>query len=215
MTKIIIIDDHQLIIDGILLILKDQKDIQIIDYSTSGDLILKRGSVETADLALVDIEMPEMDGFALTEKFLKINPSIKILVLTMHKEQSLMKKMIELGASGYVLKNSDRDVLLSAIKQVSSGRKVFDSELLISMMDGEKKILHKKISSLSDETLTSREKEILIHLAQGLSSKDIAEKMFISPRTVDTHRTNIMNKLDIHNVAGLIRYAFQSGIISV
>ncbi|MDQ3191699.1 MAG: response regulator transcription factor [Bacteroidota bacterium] len=215
MTKLILIDDHQIIIDGLKSILKNEKDLQVIDYANSGEEILKKSSVQEADLAIVDIDMPEMDGYELTEKLKNINKEIRVLILTMHREEELMKKMIKIGADGYLIKNSDKEILLATIRQVASGKKVYDSELLLSLLEDEKKSLQKQVDHLQDQTITSREKEILALIAHGFSNREIGEKLFISARTVDTHRTNLMNKLNIHNLAGLIRYAYKVGVISI
>ena len=213
--KVILIDDHQLIIDGIRSLLNASEKIEVIDEATSGEVILTRPSVMQADIALVDIDMPGMDGFQLTESLIKKNPSIKVLIVTMHGEPELVKKMIRIGASGYILKHTDQHLLLSAVEQVAKGRKMFDSEILLNVMNEQEKASRSRMSAMQDIPLTSREIEILKLLSEGLSNKEIADMIHISHRTVDTHRTNLMNKLGIHNIAGLIHYAYRNGLINI
>ena len=161
------------------------------------------------DVVLMDINMPVMDGMEATIRIKRTMPDIKILSLTQHNERAMVQKLMDCGSDGYVLKNIDRDELLLAIRKLMKGQKYFSEE--VSQKLAEREVL--TAASGAPAELTDREREILRLISEGLSSKQIGDMLFISSRTVDTHRTNLMNKLDIHNVAGLIRFAFQNGIV--
>ena len=161
-------------------------------------------------LLITDLDMPGMSGDEMLVLLKETNPSLKVLVLTMHEEKSVVKHLLSTGADGYLLKSSGKKSFLKAINEIREGNKYFPESIL--------KILIKEETSKSPyhpgiNELTKREKEILIQIAEGLSSKEIGSKLFISNRTVETHRTNIMRKLDVHNIAGLIKIAFKSELL--
>jgi DNA-binding NarL/FixJ family response regulator len=166
------------------------------------------------DLVLMDIDMPVMNGLEATKKIKEKHPEIKVIILSMHNEGSLVKKLISCGADGYILKNSDREELISAIQKVNKGSKYFSHEVTLSLaeLDSNASSDPGKDSFIHD--LTEREIEILKLIAEGYSNKEIGEQLFISYRTVDTHRTNLMKKIGVNNIAGLIRYAIKRGFIN-
>ncbi|MGZ4116448.1 MAG: LuxR C-terminal-related transcriptional regulator, partial [Bacteroidia bacterium] len=165
------------------------------------------------DVVLMDIEMPGISGIDTTRLLLQEHPNAKILALSMYNEKGIISKALEAGASGYVLKNVNKEELIEAIKKVAAGEKYYSSGAATALLEkNATKIVTGKKESLPDK-LTKRETEILKLVAQGLSNREVAEKLFISPRTVDTHRTNLMEKLQIKNIAGLIRYAIQNGYL--
>lgn len=207
-----IVDDHQLVIDGIKSLLEENKEIEIIGEANDGKQLLSKTKFMDADVILMDVEMKEMGGYETTKELLLKNKNLKVLALTMHNEVSVIKKMLEAGASGYILKNSDKEELISAIKKVADGKQHFSSEITFALLNEEEESDEKKPHSKTD--LTDREIEILKLIAEGLTNTEVGEKLFISPRTVDTHRTNIMKKIGVNNVAGLIRYAFQNKLIT-
>lgn len=169
------------------------------------------------DMVMMDIDMPVMNGLEATIQIKKKFPSIRIMVLTMHDEAALIKRIMEVGADGYMLKNADQQELVSAIRKIAAGEKHFSEKVLQALKDGKtdsSQFSLRPTDSVLLSTLTEREVEILRLLAEGLSNKEIGDKIFISHRTVDTHRTNLMKKLDVHNVAGLIRFAIRNGLIS-
>jgi len=153
--------------------------------------------------------MPEMDGIEATKQIKTHFPEVKIVILTMHDEQSLVKKLLEIGADGYILKNSSKTELEMAIRQIQSGKKHFSSEVTMILLEEESPA---EVNAQLKQ-LTEREIEILKLISEGLSNKEIGDQLFISHRTVDTHRTNLMKKLDVHNVAGLIRFAIKNGLV--
>ncbi|MBS4058418.1 MAG: response regulator transcription factor [Bacteroidales bacterium] len=213
MIKVVITDDHQLILDGLRSILEQQTDIKVISTANNGADLLRQLGFIKPDIVLMDIDMPIMNGIEATQQVKSTYPDIKIIMLTMHDEKAMVKKLTDIGASGFILKNSDKDELLQAIKRVHQGGKYFSSELTMNLISHG--ITPGMPGSMDDKkaVLTEREIEILKLIAEGLSNKEIGDKLFISHRTVDTHRTNLMKKLDVSNIAGLIRYAIKNGFI--
>jgi DNA-binding NarL/FixJ family response regulator len=208
--KIIITDDHQLVIDGLKALLKESKDVKILADARNGQDLIKHLRLIRPDVILMDIDMPVVNGIEATKRIKGLYPDIKIIALTMHGEKGMIKTMMQAGADGYLLKSCDEDELCMAIKKVHSGQKYFSSEVADNLLSNN---LEGQEASSRKVPLTAREEDILKLVSQGLSNKEIGEKLFISHRTVDTHRTNLMNKLDIHNVAGLIRYAIAHGYV--
>lgn len=212
MISVILADDHQIIIDGISNLLESEKDIAVIAHCNNGEEVLEKLPWLEADVLLLDLDMPKMNGLQCAEQVHKRFPNIKIAILTMHQEKALIEKFIELGVKGYFLKTIAKDELVFAVKTIASGGEYFPAAVT--------KALLKKQSLTPDVTqsplladLTKREIEIIRLVSRGFSNKEIGEKLFISPRTADTHRTNIMRKLDLHNVAEMVRFAFQNKLI--
>ena len=212
--KILIADDHQLIIDGIKSLINNVPQFDLIAEANNGKEAVKIAKLINPDIVLMDIDMPIMNGIEATEKIKSFNPEIKIIILSMHNEKGLVKKLIRLGADGYLLKNSDQNELIEAISKVASGQQYFSPEVTMSLLNKETEIKSsfKANSIISD--LTDREIEILKLIAQGYSNKEIGEKLFISHRTVDTHRTNLMKKINVSNIAGIITFAIKNGFVS-
>lgn len=212
--KILIADDHQLIIEGIKTLLEDVEGITITDVATNGREVIEKLKYQEVDIILMDIDMPIMNGYEATQLVLKKYPHIKVIALTMYDEKALITKIVNAGASGYILKNIRKEELLKAITKVANGEKYFSNEILFTLSKPElKDIISEKQNNIPIVQLTQREIEVLKLITQGLSNKEIGEKLFISPRTVDTHRTNLMQKLNVHNIAGLIRYAIKNGLV--
>jgi DNA-binding NarL/FixJ family response regulator len=212
--KVLITDDHQIIIDGLKSLLNDVNGIQIVGEALNGADALQTLDLLSADLVLMDIDMPVMNGMEATRLIKKKYPKIKVIILSMHNEGSLVKKLIASGADGYILKNSDREELIAAILKVSEGQKYFSPDVTLSLAEvsSHHNSGQEKESYIHD--LTDREIEILKLIAEGYSNKEIGEKLFISHRTVDTHRTNLMKKIGVNNIAGLIRYAIKRGFVN-
>jgi len=212
MINVVLADDHQIILDGISNLLDNMPDIEVIGHCSNGVEVLEKLPWIKADVLLLDLDMPKMNGFQCAEQVHKRFPNVKIAILTMHEEKALIEKFIELGVKGYFLKTICKDELIHAIKTIASGGDYFPSDVT--------KALLKKQSIIPDVTqssllanLTKREIEIIRLVSQGFTNKEIAQELFISPRTADTHRTNIMRKLDLHNVAEIVRFAFQNKLI--
>jgi two-component system nitrate/nitrite response regulator NarL len=204
-----LVDDHQIVLDGLKALIDDADGFECVAVANNGKVAIDMLKLFKVDVVLMDINMPVMDGMEATIRIKRTMPDIKILSLTQHNERAMVQKLMDCGSDGYVLKNIDRDELLLAIRKLMKGQKYFSEE--VSQKLAEREVL--TAASGAPAELTDREREILRLISEGLSSKQIGDMLFISSRTVDTHRTNLMNKLDIHNVAGLIRFAFQNGIV--
>jgi len=208
--SVMIVDDHQLIIDGLHTLLRNISDIEVIADANDGPTLLKHMALRQPDVLIMDVDMPHMSGRELAHKVREQYPSVQMLALTMHNDRAVIQAMTQAGARGYLLKNTSQNDLVQAIKRVSEGKTYYSSEVTDTLLSPSPE---SAIQDPSIAVLTEREREILVQIAEGLSNTQIGEKLFISPRTVDTHRTNLMKKLDVHNIAGLIRYAYRHGLV--
>ncbi|MCW5520937.1 response regulator transcription factor [Aureitalea sp. L0-47] len=208
MIQVYIVDDHKMVIEGLQLLLQNEDDIQVLGSALSGQEALDRIPQEQPDVVLLDINMPDMNGIDTCKKLLEINPDLKVVAISMHKESSLIKLMLSSGAKGYVLKNAGQDEVIEAIKKVHSGKMYLDetvNEIVVnSVASGQD-----KKSSSPFPTLSRREKEILQLILKEHTTHEIAEKLFISFGTVETHRRNMLIKTGARNTAGLVRIALE------
>jgi len=208
--NILLVDDHKLIRDGIKSIINTSKHIKVVGDCSNGKEAIdflkeKEGGV---NVILMDITMPELNGIDATEIITKLYPKIKILALTMHIEESYLMKMINAGALGYVLKDSSRANLIEAIKTVYKNEKFYSSEVSMKLINH---LFNEDKETESD--LSHREIQILKSISHGNTNKEIAKQLCISSRTVETHRRNIIRKLNVKNTAELISHAVSEGLI--
>lgn len=208
--RVAICDDHRLVIDGLLGLLANAADIERVGTAINGAEAIYLLEHVKVDVLLMDLDMPEMNGREATRRVKSERPGVKVLVLTMNDEPAVVRDLMALGADGYLLKTCGKDELLLAIRETHAGRKHFSGALISSMMEERAQTTS---SSKLLQDLSEREVQVLAAVAEGLGNKEIGEKLFISPRTVDTHRTNLMKKLDTHNVAGLVRIAIKAGLV--
>jgi DNA-binding NarL/FixJ family response regulator len=209
--RLLLADDHALVLDGLEALLLQEPSFEIAAKAGNGKEAIQKLAEHSIDIALLDIDMPEMNGFEVTFYIIANQLSTKILLLSMHAEPSLVNKALEIGADGYVLKTAELEELVFALKQVKRGKKYFDANLFMHKTSvGGVLYTQNGVTALSG--LTTREKEILKLLSNGLNNNEIGEQLFISPKTVDTHRTNLMRKLNVHNIAALIRIAIKAGL---
>lgn len=208
MIQVFIVDDHKMVIEGLQLLLQNEENIKVVGSAVSGAEALERIPTEQPDVVLLDINMPEMNGIDTCKKLLETHPDLKIIAISMHKESSLIKLMLSSGAKGYVLKNAGQDEVIEAIEKVHSGKMYLDdtvNEIVVnSVATG-----HDKKSSSPFPTLSRREKEILQLILKEHTTQEIAEKLFISFGTVETHRRNMLIKTGARNTAGLVRIALE------
>ncbi|HQG38623.1 MAG TPA: response regulator transcription factor [Chitinophagales bacterium] len=208
--RIILVDDHQMLIDGLTAILSINNDIEIIKTFTNGKLLIEEVSSLHPDIILTDISMPEIDGYELTKQIKKINPSILVIALSMSGNIVDINRMIEVGISGYVLKNVGNKELVEAIYKVAQGKMHFSDDVLEEMIKNK----HSKPEKSEEQAkLTERELEILKLIVQEYNNAEIADKLFISERTVETHRKNMIRKFNTKTIVGLIKYAMDSKLI--
>lgn len=206
----VIADDHRLVLEGLVRLLADWPAIAAIHSASNGFEAYALSMKPEVDVLISDIEMPEMSGIELLRKVKQDRPELKVLMLSMHNNSGLIREVIQLQADGYMLKSADREELQSAITAILSGNRYFDQKVVLELAR-QPETAGEQHPSLKE--LTKREKEILKLIAQGYSNKSIADKLFISIKTVDSHRTHLMQKLDIHNTAGLTRFTIQAGLI--
>ena len=211
LIKILIADDHKIVIDGIKSLLTEEANFKVVGEVDNGQQVLHFIKDNEVDVFLVDVTMPVMNGIETTKAVKEVLPDAKILALTMHEDPQYFKKMVESGASGYILKNTDKHELVKAIQLIAEGRNYFSNEMYSDFIMG--RIKPDKESEDPEMFLTKREIEVLKLIADEMKNHEIAEKLFISTRTVDTHRRNLLQKLDVKNTAGLVRYALKAGII--
>lgn len=209
--RIIIADDHQLFRNGLKILLNAFPEFEVTGEASNGEEFLKILRNTRAEIALMDINMPEMDGIEATRKGLKICPDIEIIALTMYGEEEYYYKMVDSGVKGFLLKDSDISEVKEAILTVRKGGSYFSQELLYHVIQ---KIKHRENESKS-ANLSKREKEILSKICEGLSNQEIAETLFISKRTVDKHRANLLGKTNSKNTASLILFAIKNKLIQI
>ncbi len=209
--KLLLADDHQIIRDGIKLMLKKNASIDIVAEASNGKEVIKylEKNARNIDVVLMDINMPEMNGIDATQIISERFDTIKILALTMHAEETYISNMLKAGSLGYVLKESGTNELISAIKTVAKGQKYYSNEVSVTMINSLMNQDNNKDSELSE-----RELEVLAYIANGKTNKEVGKKLCISGRTVETHRRNIMAKLEFNNTAEMIRYAIENNIIA-
>lgn len=210
--RVLIVDDHQIMIDGLLALLASEPSISVIGVGKNGRQALDILTGETTDVVLTDISMPEMDGLTLTKEIKKKYPTVKVIALSMHGDTSHIQDMLDAGVSGYIYKNVSNDELIKALKKVYEGGVYYSDEIATAIMQSltdhsKKKAEEEKVN------LTSREREIIQLIAKEYSNAKIAEELFISERTVETHRKNIYTKTNTSSIVGLIKWAFENKII--
>lgn len=216
-TKVLIADDHEVVRDGLKNILHSSGTMMVIGEANDGNEAIGLYDKLRPDIVIMDISMPNMNGIEATKKITDRFPDAKILILTMHDNQEYLNQVIRCGAHGFVLKNTDKDELLDAVRTVAEGDKFFSKDISKMMIENYIRAAqeNERPSANKEIPLTKREIEILKQIAEGHSNQEIANLLFISYNTVDTHRKNIMHKLSIKNTAGLVRYAIEKGLITL
>lgn len=212
---LILADDHRLVRDGIKSLLAGATDIVILADAENGAQAVELADKHKPAVMLLDISMPQLNGLEAVKAIKSLSPQTKVIMLSMHEEPEYIIKSLKNGASGYLLKSVERDELLKAIRAVADGKTHYQSDVAQTVLQSFSPEPLKETQSKEDPapTLTEREKEILQCVAAGLSTKQIAQKLFISPRTVEAHRSNIAKKLGAQNAAELVRLAMQHGLI--
>jgi len=210
--RLLLVDDHPVVRKGIRSVLAAKAQLEIIGEAGDGREALRLAKELKPDMILMDIEMPHLNGLGVTEVLRKEMPQIKVLILSMHSSTEFVLRIIQSGARGYVLKEAPAEDLLQAIELVNSGESFFSPDVarvaLNQFVRGEGQTKH-------GSGLTRREEEVLTEIARGFSNKEIADRLNVGVRTVETHRERIMTKLNIHGVAGLTRYAIAKGFVTV
>ncbi len=212
MINILLVDDHQIIIDGLRGLLEEEENIGVLYEAQNGEQTIKIAAQESIDLILLDINLPDKSGFDICQELKSLTNCPKIIALTMYGNAGYINKMIKAGVDGYLLKNTGRAELLKAIQTIMNGERYFSKEVTDTLVAG---IHEPKKPKTSDfiQKLTRREKEILQLITEEYTTDEIAVKLFISSTTVISHRKSLLRKLNAKNVAGLVKKAFEFGLL--
>jgi len=203
--KVIIADDHTLFRQGLKLILEDMDDIKVVADVANGKELIQIVSVEEPDLIIMDINMPVVNGIEASKILLHDNPELKILVISMYGDEQYYNSVIENGVRGFILKDADNSELRTAVKMILNGKSYFSQDLLLKLI--------RNRQATPKIVLTAREKEILGLICEGLSSSEIAEKIFLSERTIENHRANLLDKTGCRNSLSLVIFALRNNLI--
>jgi len=218
MIKVAIVDDHKMFRDGIAYILNSTQGYQVLWTAEDRATTLSKLKSNYPDILLVDISLGNENGIDLTEEIINLYEDVLILGLSMHHEEEYIVKMMEKGAKGYLLKDSGIEELKKALSKLMEGDYYYNDTVMRSLISRvqQKPINSKSAKSSKDESkLTDREIEIIKLVAEELSNQEISEKLFISPRTVETHKRNMISKLDVKNSIGLVRFAINQGLVDI
>jgi len=214
---VLIVDDHPLFREGLKSLLARHSSFEVIGEAGNGNDGLKKAKKLMPDLVVMDISLPDQSGIEVTSKIRSLLPETRVIVLSMHTKVDYITEAFRQGATGYVVKESATEKLLECLELVSKGEYFVDSSLshrvVKSLLESDEK--ERKITDDGYNTLTPREQQVMRLLAEGHSTKQIAEKLFISAKTVENHRSNIMSKLEVHTIMELVRYAARLGLIDV
>ncbi len=212
--RIFLADDHTILREGIRSLLENEPDMEVVGEAEDGHQAVKMVKQIKPDVILMDIAMPRLNGLEATSQIKKINPNSKILILTMHDNEEYIRKALAAGAMGYILKDAAASELLGAIRAVQRGEAVLSPAVTRLVIEDYLRWGDLKTDTPQDD-LSEREREILQLIAEGNTNKQIAEILCISIKTVQAHRSNLMNKLDLHDRGELIKYAIQKKIIEI
>ncbi|MDR5694613.1 MAG: response regulator transcription factor [Armatimonadota bacterium] len=207
--RILIVDDHALFREGIRMILEAQPDIEVVGEAEDGEQALALVEEVRPDVVIMDIAMPGIGGLEATRRIKAAHPEVRILALTMHDHKEYVLPMLGFGASGYVVKRAAASELVQAIRSVYKD----ESYLYPSVAKALLEEYRRRVPAGEEDGLTEREQEVLRLIAEGLTNQEIAQRLYLSVRTVETHRKNIMEKLGLHTSADLVRYAIRKGLI--
>jgi len=209
--QLLVVDDHPVVRKGIISCLARSPNLRVVGEAGDGEAALGKARELAPDIVLMDLELPRMDGLAVTEVLRRERPGVKVLILSMHSDAQCVMRILKAGARGYVLKGASPEELVQAIERVEAGETVFSPEVA-------RLALNQLVEGAAEEPaveLTAREREVLVQIADGLSNKEIATRLNLGVRTVETHRERIMHKLNIHSIAGLTKYAIGRGWVTL
>ncbi|WP_099361045.1 response regulator [Fredinandcohnia onubensis] len=214
MVKLLIVDDHAVVRSGLMMLLNGKNNIEVIGEASEGDEAIKKAKELNPDVVLMDLSMPHgKDGLTATQELHELMPDIAILILTMHDDEEYLFRAIQSGASGYILKNAPHEDLLGAIESVSTGNAYLTPSATKVLMSGYLDRVKKGDNADTFALLSEREKEVLEWIAKGYSNKEIGERLVISVKTVESHKSNLMEKLGLKSRPELVKYAMKKGLL--
>ncbi|MGB9629035.1 MAG: response regulator [Thermodesulfobacteriota bacterium] len=213
-SKIVLAEDHTILREGLKSLLSKSQDFEVVGEAADGREAIQCVERLKPDLILIDLSMPRMNGMEAIREIRRISKEIKVVVLTVHKSEEYILATFKAGADGYVLKDATHEELLMSIKSVLKGKHYISPEISEKVLEGYLEGRKTLKSKTSWDSLTSREREILKLIAEGYRNKEIAEELCISVKTVEKHRSNLMEKLNLHNVQALTAFAIKHGLVS-
>jgi DNA-binding NarL/FixJ family response regulator len=212
--SLLLVDDHKIVLEGLKALIEKQENMKVIGVAPNGREAVTLAQELSPDIIIMDLSMPDMNGIDATIEIIKENPSQKVLALSMHSDKRFISKALRGGAAGYMLKDCASEELVQAIKDIISGRSYLSPQIAdIVFKDYREQLVDKEFSAFSK--LTKREREVLQFIAEGKSTKNIAASLNLSVKTIETHRAQIMLKLDLHSVAELTKFALREGLTSI
>lgn len=213
--RLILVDDHEIMREGLKALIQNEPGMEVVGEAENGSQSVKLAQKTGAHLVIMDVSMPDMNGIEATRKIIAANPHTKVIALSGHANKEFVREMLTAGASAYVLKARAYEELARAIREVMEGKKYLSPDIAKGVLDD-----YIELSSAVNEnsvfiTLTAREREVLQQLAEGKTTKEIADTLDVSAKTIETHRRNIMEKLNFHSIAELTKYAIRQGVTSL
>jgi DNA-binding NarL/FixJ family response regulator len=209
--RLLLVDDHPVVRKGLSSCLARRPDFDVVGEAGDGQAALDKARELAPDIVLMDLDLPQVDGLAVTEILRRERPRIKVLILSVHSSSDCVLRILKAGACGYVLKGASPEELVRAVRTVAAGETFFSPEVARLALDQ----FVEGVGEKGAGRLTAREREVLIQIAEGLTNKEIASRLNVGVRTVETHRGRIMRKLDIHSIAGLTKYAVRKGLVAL
>jgi DNA-binding NarL/FixJ family response regulator len=206
--RILLADDHTILLDGLSMVLNQYPNIEVVGVANDGSEVIKQLHEIQVDVVLIDVQMPNMDGFQTANAIRDNFPQVKILVLSMHNDRPYIERMYQIGASGYLLKTASIDEILAAIEKVHRGELHFSNEVILTVLN------YNKNQNSPVVKLTRRERQVIELIAKEHSNVQIAEILHLSVETINTYRKNLLKKTGVKNTAGLVRYAINQGIVT-
>ena len=211
-TRILLADDHRIVREGLKALLQSRNDFEVVAEACDGAEAVALAAEKNPDVVVMDLTMPNLSGIDATKQISECSVDSKILILSMHESPTYVEEVLRAGASGYVLKDAAANDLIKAIDAIRTGDSYLSPSVTQKVVDALARPGDRGVSALS--SLTEREREVLKLIAEGLSSKEIASQLGVSLKTIESHRANLMDKLDIHKVSGLVRFAIRVGLVA-
>lgn len=210
--RVLLAEDHPVVRKGIISFLAQSPHLEVLGEAKDGQEAVNKARELAPDVILMDIDMPQMNGLSATEILRRELPRVRVLILSGHPSTRFVRRILHSGARGYIAKDASGQQMLEAIETVAAGGTVFGPEVARFALD---QLMGKNAGGASDDVLSDREREVLIYIAEGLYNKEIAARLNISTRTIETHRERIMKKLDVHSTAGLTKFAIAHGLVTL
>ena len=214
-VRLVLADDHAMMREGLKSLIGNEVDLEVVGEADTGKAIVELARKAGAHIVVMDVAMPDLNGIEATRKLLKAMPNIKVVALSGHANGEFVREMLKAGASAYVLKSRAYEELVRAIREVMKGKKYLSPDIAQGVVDAYVEISSSMSANPAFVVLTDREREALQLIAEGKSTKEVADALSVSVKTIETHRHNIMEKLNLHSVAELTKYAIREGLTSV